>query len=39
MPIHPIRTHGDPVLRFETKPVLEVDETVRMLAIDMLETM
>ena len=39
MPTHPIRTHGDPVLRLETKPVLVVDDTVRMLASDMLETM
>ncbi len=39
MPTHPIRTHGDPVLRLETKPVLDVDDTVRLLAADMLETM
>jgi peptide deformylase len=39
MAILPIRTFGDPVLRLETKPVLEVDESTSVLAVDMIETM
>ncbi len=39
MAILPIRTFGDPVLRLETKPVVEVDEALQSLAIDMIETM
>lgn len=39
MAIYPIRTFGDPVLRSPTKPILEIDETVRALAEDMIETM
>jgi len=39
MAIYPIRTFGDPVLRLETKPVEEIDETVAVLAQDMIETM
>lgn len=39
MAIYPIRTFGDPVLRMETKPVVEIDETVRTLVHDMIETM
>jgi peptide deformylase len=39
MAILPIRTFGDPVLRLETKPVLEVDESTSALAVDMIETM
>jgi peptide deformylase len=39
MAIYPIRTFGDPVLRLETKPVLEIDEKVHILVGDMIETM
>lgn len=39
MAIYPIRTFGDPVLRLETKPVTYVDDVVRALARDMIETM
>lgn len=39
MAIYPIRTFGDPVLRLETKPVDEIDNVVRTLVADMLETM
>ena len=39
MPIYPIRTFGDPVLRMETKPVVRVDDVVLALVRDMIETM
>lgn len=39
MAIYPIRTFGDPVLRMETKPVSFVDDVVRALVQDMIETM
>jgi peptide deformylase len=39
MATHPIRTFGDPVLRLETKPVTEIDDVVRTLVQDMIETM
>jgi peptide deformylase len=39
MALYPIRTFGDPVLRLETKPVTEIDEAVRVLVQDMIETM
>ncbi|MGD2060615.1 MAG: peptide deformylase [Acidimicrobiia bacterium] len=39
MPIYPIRTFGDPVLRMETKPIGEITEAVHILAQDMIETM
>jgi peptide deformylase len=39
MAILPIRTFGDPVLRLETKTVVEVDDAVQALAVDMIETM
>lgn len=39
MAIYPIRTFGDPGLRMETKPIVEVDDAVRSLARDMIETM
>lgn len=39
MAIYPIRTFGDPVLRSPTKPIHEVDDAVRTLAQDMIETM
>jgi peptide deformylase len=39
MAIYTIRTFGDPVLRLETKPVTEIDETVHTLVQDMIETM
>lgn len=39
MAIYPIRTFGDPVLRMGTKPITEIDEVVRILARDMIETM
>ena len=39
MAILPIRTFGDPVLRIVTAPVVEIDEGVRKLVADMIETM
>lgn len=39
MAIHPIRTFGDPVLRAETTPIDEIDDGVRKLVADMIETM
>ena len=39
MPTYPIRTFGDPVLRLETKPVTDIDDAVRTLVQDMIETM
>jgi peptide deformylase len=39
MAVYPIRTFGDPVLRLETKEVTYVDDVVRTLVQDMLETM
>ncbi|MGH8950033.1 MAG: peptide deformylase [Acidimicrobiia bacterium] len=39
MAIFPIRTFGDPVLRLETKPVVEIDDGVKALVRDMIETM
>lgn len=39
MPVFPIRTFGDPVLRLPAQPVNEVDEGVRRLVGDMIETM
>lgn len=39
MAIYPIRTFGDPVLRTPAVPVEEIDEGVRRLAADMIETM
>ena len=39
MAIYPIRTFGDPVLRSPTKPVEEIDDRVRVLVKDMIETM
>ncbi len=39
MAIYPIRTFGDPVLRLETKPVTYVDDVIRTLVQDMIETM
>lgn len=39
MAIYPIRTFGDPVLRSPTKPITEIDDAVRTLANDMIETM
>ncbi len=39
MAIYPIRTFGDPVLRLETKRVTEIDDAVRTLVEDMIETM
>ncbi|MGA7098304.1 MAG: peptide deformylase [Acidimicrobiia bacterium] len=39
MAIYPIRTFGDPVLRLETKEVTYVDDVVRTLVQDMIETM
>jgi len=39
MAIYPIRTFGDPVLRMETKAIVEIDESVRILAQDMIDTM
>jgi peptide deformylase len=39
MPIFPIRTFGDPVLRLKAAPVAAIDDSVRRLAEDMIETM
>lgn len=39
MAIYPIRTFGDPVLRMETKSISDIDDGVRILAQDMIETM
>ena len=39
MAIYPIRTFGDPVLRLETKLVGEIDDGVKALVRDMIETM
>ena len=39
MAIYPIRTFGDPVLRLETKTVTFIDDVVRTLVKDMIETM
>lgn len=39
MAIYPIRTFGDPVLISPTKPVVEIDDAVRTLVQDMIETM
>lgn len=39
MAIFPIRKFGDPVLRMEAKPVTEIDDSVRTLVADMIETM
>ena len=39
MATYPIRTFGDPVLRMEAKPVIDIDSTVRSLVRDMIETM
>lgn len=39
MAIYPIRTFGDPVLRSPTKPITEIDDAVRTLVRDMIETM
>lgn len=39
MAIFPIRTYGDPVLRTPTTPVGDVDDSVRKLVADLIETM
>ncbi len=39
MAIYPIRTFGDPVLRSPTKPIADIDESVRSLVQDLIETM
>lgn len=39
MAIYPIRTFGDPVLRTRAAPVAEIDDRLRRLAADMIETM
>lgn len=39
MAIFPIRTYGDPVLRTPTTPVAEVDDSVRKLVADLIESM
>lgn len=39
MAIYPIRRFGDPVLRMETKPIMEIDAAVHTLARDMIDTM
>lgn len=39
MPIFPIRTFGDPVLRTPATPVDDIDESIHRLVEDMIETM
>lgn len=39
MAIFPVRTFGDPVLRMPTRPVDEIDDGVRVLVADLIETM
>ena len=39
MSVFPIRLYGDPVLRARARPVEEVDDDLRALADDMIETM
>lgn len=39
MAIFPIRTYPDPVLRMEAQPVRDIDDDIRRLVDDMLETM
>lgn len=39
MALYPIRTYGDPVLRMKPKPVKDVDDKIRTLVTDMIETM
>jgi peptide deformylase len=39
MATYPIRMYGDPVLRMEAKPVIDIDSAVRSLVRDMIETM
>lgn len=39
MSVFPIRVYGDPVLRTETKEVGEIDDSIRRLVADMIETM
>lgn len=39
MALYPIRTYGDPVLRLKTKPVNEIDDSIRSLVADMIEIM
>ena len=39
MPVYPIRTFGDPVLRMNASPVKEIDATIERLVEDMIETM
>lgn len=39
MAIYPIRTFGDPVLRAKAEPVGSIDDKIRRLVADMIETM
>lgn len=39
MALYPIRTYADPVLRLQTKPVEEIDDTIHTLVADMIEIM
>lgn len=39
MATYPIRMYGDPVLRMEAKPVIDIDSAVHSLVRDMIETM
>ncbi|HKX73910.1 MAG TPA: peptide deformylase [Acidimicrobiia bacterium] len=39
MPVYPIRTFGDPVLRLEAASVPEIDDAIRRLVEGMIETM
>jgi peptide deformylase len=39
MALYPIRTYGDPVLRMKPKPVEDIDDKIKTLVTDMIETM
>lgn len=39
MALYPIRTYGDPVLRMKPKPVKTIDDKIKILVTDMIETM
>lgn len=39
MALYPIRTYGDPVLRMKPKQVEDIDDKIRTLVTDMIETM
>lgn len=39
MALYPIRTYGDPVLRMKPKPVEDIDDKIKTLVTDMIDTM